>query len=209
MIRGSFVQPTVVIVSGSLVLSGCSLRVAPSMVLFGAYFPAWILLGVIALIVAGATRAALLVSGLADEVPLPLFVCAAVGLVFAGFTVPLYDGGRRAAVLKQAEADADNAAIALERTRDEATRQVLLAANTSRPSLAAYQASLALVDAADTTFDAALQAYRNGVGSVTDATIAETQSLQAKNARTDAYNAALAAAATLAFAAGTLGSAPQ
>jgi Outer membrane protein len=130
-------------------------------------------------------------------------------ILFAGFTVPLYDGGRRAAVLKQAQADADSANGALARTRDEAVRQVVLAANTLRTSLAAYHASGTLVDAANTTFDAALQAYRSGVGSVTDATIAETQLLQAKNSRTDAYSAARAAAATFALAAGRLGSAPQ
>ena len=66
-----------------------------------------------------------------------------------------------------------------------------------------------LVAAARTTFDAALAAYRNGVGSITDATVAETQLLQATNALTDAHSEALSAAATLALAVGALGSAPQ
>ena len=81
--RKNLVQPAAMIVSSTLVLSGCSLRGAPSLVLFGAYFPAWMLLGVIAVIVAGATRVVFVVTGLADEVPLPLFVCAAVGLTVA------------------------------------------------------------------------------------------------------------------------------
>jgi outer membrane protein len=60
-----------------------------------------------------------------------------------------------------------------------------------------------------TASDSALAAYRNGVGSITDVTLAETQFLQAKNASTDAHSTALSAAATLALAAGALGTAPE
>ena len=129
--------------------------------------------------------------------------------VLAGVTVPLYDGGTRLAALKQAQATADNANLALLRTRDEAVRQIVLADNALHTSLAAYSASVQLAAAAQTTFDAALAAYRNGVGSITDATLAETQLLQAENARSDAYSTALSAAATLALAAGALGSVPE
>jgi outer membrane protein len=129
--------------------------------------------------------------------------------VLAGVSVPLYDAGTRLAELKQAQANADNANLALLRTRDEAVRQIVLADNALHTSLAAYSASVQLVSASQTTFDAALAAYRNGVGSITDATLAETQLLEAQNARSDAYSTALSAAATLALSAGALGSAPQ
>jgi outer membrane protein TolC len=66
-----------------------------------------------------------------------------------------------------------------------------------------------LVQAAQTTFDAALGAYRHGVGSITDVTVAETQLLLARNAQSDAHSAALTAAATLALATGELGAAPH
>jgi hypothetical protein len=66
-------------------------------------------------------------------------------------------------------------------------------------------AAMAVASAAKTTFDAALAAYRSGVGSITDATMAETQLLQARNASTDAYSTALSAAAALALATGSLG----
>ena len=59
-----------------------------------------------------------------------------------------------------------------------------------------------------TTLDPALASYRNGVGSITDVTLAERQLLVAKNAATDAYSTAFSSAATLALAAGVLGSAP-
>jgi outer membrane protein len=129
--------------------------------------------------------------------------------IFLGITVPLYDGGLRAAVLEQARAKADSASLALSHTREEAVRQIVVAENGLRTSLSAYRASTALRQAAETTFEAALAAYRHGVGSITDATVAESELLQAKNASTDTYSAALSAAATLALAVGALGSAPQ
>ena len=130
------------------------------------------------------------------------------GSVFAGVTLPLYDGGTRAAVLAQARAEADSADARLARARQDAVVQIVHADNTLRTSLAAYSASQALATAAKTTFDGALAAYRNGVGSITDVTVAETQLLQANNATTDAYSTALTAAATLALVTGMLGSAP-
>jgi len=130
------------------------------------------------------------------------------GTALVGATVPLYDGGSRAALLEQARDRVDKAETTLTQIRNEATRQIVVARNTLKTSLSAYSASTALAAAAQTTFDAALTAYRNGVGSITDVTLAERQLLVAKNAATDAYSTALSAAATLALAAGVLGSAP-
>ena len=127
------------------------------------------------------------------------------GIAFAGVTVPVFDGGTRAAILEQAQAKSDNAGLALSRTRDEAVREIALANNALHTSLSAYKAATAVASAAKTTFDAALAAYHSGVGSITDATMAETQLLQARNASTDAYSTALSAAATLALATGSLG----
>jgi outer membrane protein len=130
------------------------------------------------------------------------------GTILGGVTFPLYDGGTRAAVLAQTEASADSADAALEQARDEATRQVVGAENALQTSLAAYSASQALAAAAQTSYDAASSAYQRGVGSITDATLAETQLLQGQDTATDAYSAVLSAAATLAFTTGTLGAAP-
>jgi outer membrane protein len=131
------------------------------------------------------------------------------GSIFAGVAVPLYDGGTRDAQLAQARAEADSADARLTQVQQEAVRQIVLADNALRTSLATYSASRTLEAAARTTFDSALAAYRNGLGSITDLTLAETQLLQAKNASTDAYSTALSAAATLALAAGALGTAPR
>jgi outer membrane protein len=129
--------------------------------------------------------------------------------VLAGAAVPLYDGGARAAILKQAQAKADNASLTLTKTRQDAVRQIVLAENALRTSLSAYRAATSLTSAAQTTFDSALTAFRSGAGSITDVTLAETQLLQSKSASTDAYSTALSAAASLAFSAGSLGAPPQ
>ena len=130
------------------------------------------------------------------------------GIVLAGATVPLYDGGTRAALLEQARYKAENAGLTLTRTRQDAVRQIVLAENALRTSISTYRAATALASASQTTFDAALTAYRSGVGSITDLTLAETQLLQARSASTDAYSTALSAAATLALATGALGGPP-
>jgi outer membrane protein len=131
---------------------------------------------------------------------------AATALI--GARVPLYDAGLRAALLEQARNKVDKAETTLTQIRNDAVRQIVVARNTLKTSLAAYNASTALVAAAQTTFNAALAAYRHDVGSISDVTTAERQLLTAKNAATDAYSTALTSAATLALAAGVLGGAP-
>jgi outer membrane protein TolC len=126
-----------------------------------------------------------------------------------GVTVPIYDGGLRRALEGQARADEARTDARLEQIRDEATREIVGAANRVRTSLSALDAADALASAAQITFDAALDAYRHGVGSITDTTRAETALLEAQNASSDAHSAALSSAATLALAAGTLGAAPE
>ncbi|HTV31199.1 MAG TPA: TolC family protein [Xanthobacteraceae bacterium] len=126
-----------------------------------------------------------------------------------GATVPVYDGGVRAASLEQARDKVDKAETTLSQIRNEAARQIIVARNNLKTSLSAYSASTTLAAAAQTTFNAALASYRNGVGSITDVTLSERQLLAAKNAQTDAYSTALSSAATLALAAGALGAAPH
>ena len=129
------------------------------------------------------------------------------GTVFVGVTLPLYDGGLRSAVLMQARDDADSASAQLTRTKQEAVRQVVVAQNALSTSLASNDAAKALVAAAQTTYDAAFAAYRRGVGSITDALLAQNQLIAAQNAYADSFSAALSAAASLAFATGEIGAA--
>jgi YtcA family len=64
-----------------LSLSGCAR--APSFVLFGAFFPAWMFCALVGLVAAIVVRAAFLATGLAARLPYQLFVCTAIGTLAA------------------------------------------------------------------------------------------------------------------------------
>lgn len=69
--------------AASLALGGCDGAGAPSFVLFGAYFPAWMLCAFLGIAVAVAARVAMVATGLAQALPFQLFLCTALGLVAA------------------------------------------------------------------------------------------------------------------------------
>ncbi|GGJ04964.1 TolC family protein [Neoroseomonas lacus] len=129
-------------------------------------------------------------------------------LILGGLAVPIYDGGVRSTTLRQAQARADSAGAALRRTRDDAVRDIVMAENALRTSVASHVAATILESAANTTFDAALASYRNGTGTLTAATVAQNGLLDARMAREDSYSAAQIAAAGLAFAMGMLRGGP-
>jgi YtcA family len=64
-------------------LGGCSADGAPSFDLFGAFFPAWLLCGIIGIAGAAVARAAFVSSGLANTLPYQLAVCTAIGVITA------------------------------------------------------------------------------------------------------------------------------
>jgi hypothetical protein len=67
----------------SMTLSGCAERGAPSFELFGAYFPAWMLVAGIGILVAAGTRVLSLAIGIAPALPFPLAISTSVGVVAA------------------------------------------------------------------------------------------------------------------------------
>ena len=67
-------------------VSGCAVHGAPSFVLFGAFFPAWMLVAAVGILSAIGMRVALLATGLAEVLPLQLFVCVSAGLTVATLT---------------------------------------------------------------------------------------------------------------------------
>jgi hypothetical protein len=71
------------LVSIPICLGGCSAAGAPSFDLFGAFFPAWLLCGVIGVAAAIIARAAFVGTGLANTLPYQLAVCAAIGVIAA------------------------------------------------------------------------------------------------------------------------------
>lgn len=129
--------------------------------------------------------------------------------VFVGVTVPLFDGGLRESAQTQAMQRVDVAQARLDRARQQAVQQIVVAQDSLRSALAAAEAAQSLQEAAALTHDAALDAYRHGVGTVTAVALADTQLAQAGQALADARAAAQSAAVTLAFATGVLGEAPR
>ncbi len=129
--------------------------------------------------------------------------------VLLGVSVPIFDGHRRANAVQQAKNTADRTKATLDEVRLNAIREIVLAQNTLKTSLAANDAAQILQTAAQTTYNATLDSYKHGVGTVTASITAQTQLLQAKLAVDDAYTSALSAAATIAFATGSLGTAPR
>ncbi|MFG1431910.1 TolC family protein [Xanthobacter sp. V2C-8] len=124
--------------------------------------------------------------------------------VMVGATMPIYDGGLRAAQLKNAESLADATEATFQKAKDAAAREIVVSAHTLRSALASYRAATALAEAAAVTYDAALDAYRSGVGNITVATAADSGLLTARQAQADAHAASLVAAANLAFVLGAM-----
>lgn len=126
-------------------------------------------------------------------------------LILGGISVPIFDGGLRSAIVKRAQDQEDSAEATLQQTVNGAVQQIVLAENALHTSLQAYEAASKLRVASQTNFDAALLSYRAGTGSVTQAELAQNGLLDANISRSDAYYAALIAAAGLAFGTGSLG----
>ena len=66
-----------------LSLGGCSEAGAPSLDLFGAFFPAWLLCAVIGVFVALGARILFAARNLTDVLPFQLSVCTSLGTIFA------------------------------------------------------------------------------------------------------------------------------
>jgi outer membrane protein TolC len=117
-------------------------------------------------------------------------------------SLPLFDGGARDAHVATAQSEVAAAHAALDAARDTATQQVTDAYDALRTSFAEYAAALTLNEAAQTAYDAALDAYRHGVGTYTDLINDETALSQAQSEQQDAHANVFTAAAALAFSTG-------
>ena len=77
---------------GSATLGGCADHGAPSIVLFGSFFPAWMLCGLIGIFGAIAARGVFVAAGLNSVIPFQLFVCSSLGVVVAALTWRVWFG---------------------------------------------------------------------------------------------------------------------
>lgn len=122
--------------------------------------------------------------------------------VLLGVNIPIFDGGLRSMQLRQAQLEADAAQEAHLKNEQDALKEMYLAGDALRTALEAYSASKALLEAAQTTYDAAFEAYTVGLSSMTLLSEAATGLAAAKEAHHAAYTAAQIASASLAFAMG-------
>lgn len=122
--------------------------------------------------------------------------------IVLGVSVPLYDGGIRTARLQEVQSRASAAEELFRKTQEIAVREIVTSDNALRSALESNDAAYNLVSTARTTYDAALDAYQHGVGTVTVAKEAANSLLAAQQMHIDAYAGALIAAANLAFAMG-------
>lgn len=127
--------------------------------------------------------------------------------VLLGISVPIFDGGMRDARLDAAKANAAASQQDFARLQGAAAQEIVVAYDVLRTSLSAYAAATALVNAAKVNNEAALDYYKNGLGTLADISVTQTGLLKAQYAQAQARSDAFVAAATLAFATGTLTSA--
>ncbi|WP_341666959.1 TolC family protein [Alcaligenes sp. SDU_A2] len=132
---------------------------------------------------------------------------ASSGAVLA-LSIPLYDAGLRAKQTRQAQLRAQTAHEQVQKTEKDAHKQMVIAADALRAALTAHQAADALVQAAQITYDGALESYQEGLTGMTLLTEAHNGLLGAQEAQSAAHAAALAGSVNLAFAMGALNQAP-
>jgi outer membrane protein len=126
------------------------------------------------------------------------------GSVLLTLSVPLFDGGARSTRDSVAQSQVAAARDKLAEVRDTAVQQVVSAYSELRTGLAAYAAAVTVREAAQTSYDAAFDAYLHGVGTYTDVTNEQTALARAAADKEDAHANVFTAAAALAFAAGTI-----
>jgi outer membrane protein TolC len=116
----------------------------------------------------------------------------------------IFDGGARknevaAAISKKREAQDE-----LRGTRDQVTREVWTAYIAFRTALRKQQAAVALLDSANSSYSASLEAYKYGVKNLIDVVTAERQLAQARYSSVSARSQLFLEAVDLEFSTGNL-----
>ena len=123
---------------------------------------------------------------------------------YLDFRWNLYQGGSQQNRIRLAESAAAEAVDTLQQAQEQAMRQVALNFDELTTGLARYDAAVALQAASQTAFGSASDAYRHGVGTLTDASNAQTAAAAAKTTVAMVHSQVLTTAAALAFATGQL-----
>ena len=126
------------------------------------------------------------------------------GAALLKFEWPLYTGGLLQNKLTLAQSKREEAEAALKERTDQALREVALAYDQVDTGLQQYDAAIALRTASEAAFHSASDSYAHGVGTLTDATSAQTGLATARAAVARAHAQSLINGAALAFATGEL-----
>jgi len=124
--------------------------------------------------------------------------------ILLGISLPLYDGGMRAIRVQEAQSRAASAHETFEKTREMAAREIVVSGDVLESAIASETASANLVKTALITYDAAFDAYKHGVGTITVVNEAANNLLLAQQLEIDARTSVLVAVANLAFVMGEM-----
>ncbi len=125
---------------------------------------------------------------------------------YAGATLnwTIFDGGARRSSLARAEADSRAAAAQVNVTRNQIGDEVWRAYSNVKTAFRQREAATALLQAAEQSYDAALEAYKYGVRNLLDVTAAQRALAQARSSDITARTQVLTSLADLAFRTGDL-----
>lgn len=124
--------------------------------------------------------------------------------VYLDFSWTVFQGGTLQNRVRLAQSAAAEAAATLQQAQDQAMRQVALNYDELATGLTQYDAALALQIASQAAFASATDAYRHGVGTLTEASNAQTALAAARSTVAAVHAQVLTTAAALAFATGQL-----
>jgi outer membrane protein TolC len=116
----------------------------------------------------------------------------------------LFDGGARKNEVAAATSKKREAQDELREKRDQATREVWTAYIAFRAALRKQQAAVALLDSANSSYSASLEAYKYGVKNLIDVVTAEKQLAQARYSGVSARSQVFLEAVDLEFSTGNL-----
>ena len=116
----------------------------------------------------------------------------------------LFDGGARKNELASARSKRREAQDELREKRDQTTREVWTAYIGFRSALRKQQAAVALLDSANSSYSASLEAYKYGVKNLIDVVTAERQLAQARSSSVSARSQLFLEAVDLEFSTGNL-----
>lgn len=128
----------------------------------------------------------------------------AIGGVFVGVTIPLWDGNARQLRLEAAQADHAASQADAENLRALAEGEIISAYEALRAALAANVAATELVSTATTTYDAARSMADQGLLTVGEVSAAQQLLHDAEIARVEARHAIRSSSALLAFTSGQI-----